>query len=70
MIRERNRELGVISIAFGLISLILLRWWTSPLLRRIAGRTDISVFEFVLIPVFLVPVGIGVILLLWEPEPR
>jgi hypothetical protein len=36
----------------------------------ITGRSGVGVFEFLLIPVFFVVVGIGILLFLWEPEPR
>lgn len=69
MIRERNRELGVLTVVAGLLLLLSLRLWTSPITRGITGRGEIGVFEFLLIPTFFVVVGIGILLFLWEPEP-
>lgn len=68
MIRERNRELGVLTVVSGLVLLIGLRFWTSPLVRGITGRSEISILEFLLIPAFLLIVVVGVSLFLWEPE--
>jgi len=70
MIRERNRELGVLTVLCGLVLLLSLRLWTSPIAMGITGRSGVGVFEFLLIPVFFVVVGIGILLFLWEPEPR
>lgn len=69
MIRERNRELGAVTVLAGLVLLIGLRLWTSPIVRGITGRGEVSVLEFLLIPAFFVVVAIGVSLFLWEPEP-
>lgn len=69
MIRERNRELGVLVGILGILLLLSLRFWTSPITRNITGRGEIGVIEFLLIPVFFAVVGLGVLLFLWEPEP-
>lgn len=69
MIRERNRELGVLTVVCGLLLLLSLRVWTSPITRGITGRNEVDVFEFLLIPAFFIVVGIGILLFLWEPEP-
>lgn len=69
MIRERNRELGVLTVVAGLVLLLSLRLWTSPITRGITGRSEIGVLEFLLIPAFFLVVGIGILLFLWEPEP-
>jgi hypothetical protein len=68
MIRERNRELGVLTILTGLFLLVILRLWMSPIARGITGRGEIAPLEFLLIPVFFIIVGIGILLFLWEPE--
>lgn len=69
MIRERNRELGAVTVLAGLVLLIGLRLWTSPIVRGITGRGEVSVLEFLLIPAFFIVVAIGISLVLWEPEP-
>jgi hypothetical protein len=69
MIRERNRELGVLTVVCGLLLLLSLRLWTSPIARGITGQSEVGVFEFLLIPAFFLVVGIGILLFLWEPEP-
>lgn len=68
MIRERNRELGVLTILLGVVLLLVLRLWTSPIARGIVGRNTGGLFEFLLIPAFFVVVGIGIALFLWEPD--
>lgn len=68
MIRERNRKLGVLTVVSGLVLLIGLRLWTSPIVGGITGRSEIGVLEFLLIPAFFLIVGVGVSLFLWEPE--
>lgn len=67
-IRENSTKYGVGAIITGLVLLIGLRLWVSPIIRRVSGRGGISMFEFLLIPVFLGLVAIGVLLFLWEPE--
>lgn len=67
-IREKSTKYGVGAIVGGLVLLIGLRVWTSPVIRRVSGRSGITVFEFLLIPVFLGLVAIGVLLFLWEPD--
>lgn len=68
MIRERNRELGVLTVAAGLFLLLVLRAWMSPIARNITGQTGRGLVEFLLIPVFFLVVAAGTLLFLWEPE--
>jgi len=68
MLRERNRELGVLTVVLGVVLLLTLRLWTSPIARGIVGRNTGGLLEFLLIPVFLVVVAIGITLFLWEPN--
>lgn len=68
-IRDQSTKYGLFTIGIGVILLIGLRVWTSPIARRITGRSEITIIEFLLIPLFLVVVGTGVLLFLWEPEP-
>lgn len=67
-IRNRSTKYGLVSFTVGVILLIGLRIWTSPIARRITGRSEIGTAEFLLIPVFLAVMGIGVLLFLWEPD--
>ncbi|MFB6105000.1 MAG: hypothetical protein ABEJ57_07995 [Halobacteriaceae archaeon] len=69
MIRERNRELGLATIGLGLLLLLGLRAWTSPLTRTATGEGAPGLLEFLLIPLFLAVVAVGIGLALWEPEP-
>jgi len=68
MIRERNRKVGAVTVLAGLVLLIGLRLWTSPIVRGITGRGEVGVLEFLLIPAFFLVVAIGISLFLWEPE--
>lgn len=68
MLRERNRQLGVATVLFGVLLLLGLRAWTSPLTREATGGGEPGLLEFLLIPLFLFVVGIGTALFLWEPE--
>lgn len=68
MLRERNKELGILVILGGIALLLSLRMWTSPLTRQATGNGSPGLFEFLMIPLFLIVVGIGTALFLWEPD--
>lgn len=68
MLRERNRQLGVATVLLGVLLLLSLRAWTSPLTRDATGSGEPGLVEFLLIPLFLIVVGAGTALFLWEPE--
>lgn len=70
MIRERNRTIGLAVILGGFLLLLGLRWWTSPLTQQATGMTTVNLSSFLLIPVFLVCVAVGISLFLWEPDAR
>ena len=65
---ERSTRTGVILIGIGMVLLVALRFWANPLTRRILGRDPAGFVDFIGIPVFLVFVGIGILLFLWEPD--
>lgn len=67
MLREYNRQLGLVVIVLGAVSLLGLRFWTSPLTRSATQEGPPGLFEFLLIPAFFIVVGVGVALVLWEP---
>ena len=69
-LRGRSTRTGAILIGVGVVLLIALRFWASPLSRRILGREPSGFFDFIAIPVFFVCVGAGIVLFLWEPEGR
>lgn len=68
VLRDKNREIGLALTVVGVVLLLTLRWWTSPVLRRVTGREDVGAVAFLLIPVFFIPILVGIALLLWEPE--
>lgn len=65
---ERSTTSGIVLIALGVLILLTIRFWASPLARRITGRDPAGYVEFLAIPVFFVVVGVGIALFLWEPE--
>lgn len=67
-IRANHRRLGAGAIALGFVSLVVLRFWVSPIARRATDRGAVGVVEFLGIPLFLGLVVLGIALLLWEPE--
>jgi len=67
-VRDNSTRYGVATVLAGLVLLIGLRLWASPLTRQITGRGANGLVEFLMIPVFFAVVGIGILLFLWEPE--
>lgn len=67
-IRDNSTRYGFLTIAMGVVLLLLLRWWASPLIRRMTGRGENGLVEFLLIPLFFLVVTAGIALFLWEPD--
>lgn len=67
-IRDRSTATGVGLIALGVLLLLSLRFWASPIARYITGREPAGFVAFLGIPVFFVVVGAGIALFLWEPD--
>lgn len=65
---DRSTTSGIVLIALGVVLLLTLRFWASPLARRITGQEPAGYVEFLGIPLFLVVVGTGIALFLWEPN--
>lgn len=63
-----HRRLGVGIAAAGLILLLTLRLWASPVAMAITGRPRVSVVAFLGIPLFLLVVGAGIVVFLWGDE--
>ena len=66
-VRDNSTRYGLLTIVLGLVLLVVLRLWASPITRRVTGRSGNGLFEFLLIPVFFAVVGVGILLFLWEP---
>lgn len=66
-IKRRSTAVGAILIGVGVLLLLSLRFWASPLARRIVGQDPPGFVDFIGIPVFFVVVGVGIALFLWEP---
>lgn len=69
-VRRRPRRHGVAIVAIGILLLLVLRFWASPVGRRITGRSDVGVVAFLGIPLFLVLVTVGIAVFLFEPAER
>lgn len=63
-----HRRLGVAVAAIGILLLLTLRIWASPLALEITGRSQVSLVAFLAIPVVLAIVGVGVVIFLWGEE--
>lgn len=67
-IKRRSTAVGATLIGVGVLLLLSLRFWASPLARRIVGQDPPGFVDFIGIPVFFVVVGVGIALFLWEPS--
>lgn len=67
-VRRNSTKYGILTVAAGVVLLVALRLWASPIARSVTGRTRNGLLEFLLIPVFLAVVAAGVLLFLWEPD--
>ena len=65
---DTNQRLGIGLIVGGFVLLVLLRFVTSPIGREVTGYSAIGLGEFLLIPVFLLVVGLGIVVLIWGGE--
>lgn len=63
-----SRTLGLGAIVLGVLSLLVLRLWASPIALAVTGRRTVSVLAFLGIPLFLIFVGVGIALFVWGPE--
>lgn len=63
-----NKRLGVVVAAVGLILLLTLRLWASPVAMIVTDRPRVSVIAFLAIPFFLLVIGAGVVIFLWGEE--
>lgn len=60
--------LGIAVTVVGVLLLIGLRLWASPLALAITGREGVSVVTFLSMPLALLVVGIGIVLSIWGPD--
>lgn len=63
-----HRRLGVGVAIAGLLLLLTLRIWASPITMTITGRPRTGVVAFLGIPLFLLVVGVGIVIFLWGEE--
>ena len=64
MEHDRKTVAGLGAIVAGVVLLLVLRIWTSPVARTVTGRDSISVVSFLGIPLLLGLVALGIGLLL------
>ena len=67
VLKERSTAVGAGAVVTGVILLVGLRFWTSPIAIEGTGRTGISPVEFAGIPLLLALVAIGIMLFVWRP---
>lgn len=67
-IRTEPSRVGIALIVAGVVLLLTLRLWASPVVGVVAGRESVSVVTFLGIPLFLLLVGSGIVLFVWGPE--
>lgn len=63
-----NQRLGVAVAALGLVLLLTLRLWSSPVVTVVTGRSQVGVVAFLGIPLLLLVVGAGIAIFLWGEE--
>lgn len=67
-IRNHSTRYGALTVVAGVVLLVALRVWASPLGRRITDRSGNGLLEFLSIPLFFLVVAAGIALFLWEPD--
>lgn len=67
-VRSNPTRVGIALVLVGILSLVTLRFWASPIASRILGRESVGVVAFLGIPLFLLLVGAGIVLFVWGPE--
>ena len=62
------RRTGVVVAAVGVLLLLTLRVWASPVALAITGREHASTLTFLAMPVGLLVVGLGIAIAVWGEE--
>lgn len=65
---EQSTKSGALLIGLGILMLLSLRFFASPVATTIMNREAPGFVAFLGIPVFFVLTGLGVALFLWEPR--
>ena len=63
-----SRRLGLIVAALGVLFLLALRVWTSPIALAVTGREHASTVTFLAMPVGLLVVGLGIAIAVWGED--
>lgn len=61
-------RLGIVAVIVGVVALLSLRVWASPVADAVTGRTRVSIVAFLAIPLALLLIGVGIVLFVWGPE--
>lgn len=63
-----HQRLGVGVAVVGVLLLLSLRLWASPVALAVTGRPRVGVVAFLGIPFFLLVVGAGIVIFLWGDQ--
>lgn len=63
-----HRRLGVGVAAAGLLLLLTLRLWASPIVMTVTGRPRVNAVTFLAIPLFLLVIAAGIAIFVWGEE--
>lgn len=63
-----NRRLGAGIAVLGLVLLLSLRLWASPVATTITGRARVGTVAFLGIVLFLLVIGAGIVIFFWGDE--
>lgn len=63
-----HRRTGVGIAIAGVISLLTLRIWSSPIALEVTGRSRSGAIAFLAIPGLLLVIGAGIVIALWGDE--
>lgn len=63
-----NQRLGVAVAGIGLVLLLTLRLWASPVAMAVTDRRQVGVVAFIGVPILLLVIGAGVVVFLWGEE--
>lgn len=67
-VANRSTAAGAALIGAGVVLLLSLRFWASPVARRITGADPAGLAAFLGVPLFFALAGGGIALFLWEPD--
>lgn len=63
-----HRTVGAALAGAGVIAMLTLRFWASPLTSAVLGRDQVGLVPFLGIPLLLLLVGAGIAIAVWGDE--